>query len=303
MATHTMEQFTQRARRVLSFAQEEAERMQHSYIGTEHMLIGLMREEGGVAGRVLHDLGVNQRRVEELVERMTHAERKLQAERLVLSDDIKKVLELAVDEARRMGHHYLGTEHLLLGLVRQGHPTPNVAVDVLTSLNVNAEDVRRQTRRILQESPVQPLAPQSTAKPPATSLDELNERTLQPAIQEASKRGHRFAGTWHLLLVMLQHEGIAQRILRETGLDDQNLETMLGEPIKPSYTVPSKFGYGVNNDLVHAHRLASSMNDNVVREEHLLLALADHHEDMFELLHIDPERLHTELEKYFNAKQ
>jgi ATP-dependent Clp protease ATP-binding subunit ClpC len=148
-----MERFTQRARRVLSLAQEEAERLQHSYIGTEHLLLGLMREEGGVAGRVLRDLGLDQRRVEELVERMTRAGQRSTATRLDLSPGTKKVLELAVDEARRMGHHYIGTEHLLLGLVRQSE---GIAIDVLKRLNVSPEEVRRQTRRVLQESPVQP---------------------------------------------------------------------------------------------------------------------------------------------------
>ncbi|MEP7289939.1 MAG: ATP-dependent Clp protease ATP-binding subunit [Chloroflexota bacterium] len=152
-----MERFTQRARRVLSLAQEEAERLQHSYIGTEHLLLGLMREEGGVAGRVLRDLGLDQRRVEELVERMTRAGQRTQNARLDLSPGTKKVLELAVDEARRMGHHYIGTEHLLLGLVRQSE---GIAIDVLKRLNVSPEEVRRQTRRVLQESPVQPNRPQ-----------------------------------------------------------------------------------------------------------------------------------------------
>ncbi len=147
-----MERFTQRARRVLSLAQEEAERLQHSYIGTEHLLLGLMREEGGVAGRVLRDLGLDPRRVEELVERMTRAGQRTSNARLDLSPGTKKVLELAVDEARRMGHHYIGTEHLLLGLVRQSE---GIAIDVLKRLNVSPEEVRRQTRRVLQESPVQ----------------------------------------------------------------------------------------------------------------------------------------------------
>ena len=71
MPNNKMERFTQRARRVLSLAQEEAERLRHNYIGTEHLLLGLMREEGGVAGRVLRDLGLEQRRVEELVEELT----------------------------------------------------------------------------------------------------------------------------------------------------------------------------------------------------------------------------------------
>jgi ATP-dependent Clp protease ATP-binding subunit ClpC len=145
-----MERFTQRARRVLSLAQEEAERMQHSYIGTEHLLLGLMREEGGVAGRVLSELGLDLRRVEELVERMTSSKRTAGPAQMDLSPSTKKVLELAVDEARRLGHHYIGTEHLLLGLVRQ---TDGVAIEVLKRLNINPEDVRRQTRRILQEDP------------------------------------------------------------------------------------------------------------------------------------------------------
>ena len=147
-----MERFTQRARRVLSLAQEEAERLQHHQIGTEHLLLGLMREEGGVAGRVLRDLGLDLRRVEELVTRLSASEHKTGHAPLDLSPGTKKVLELAVDEARRMGHHYIGTEHLLLGLVRQQE---GIALDVLRRLGVSPEEVRRQTRKVLQESPVQ----------------------------------------------------------------------------------------------------------------------------------------------------
>src|SRR5438034_5328936 len=168
-----MERFTQRARRVLSLAQEEAERLQHSYIGTEHLLLGLMREEGGVAGRVLRDLGLDPRRVEELVERMTRAGTRTGTARLDLSPGTKKVLELAVDEARRMGHHYIGTEHLLLGLVRHSE---GIALDVLKRLNVSPEEVRRQTRRVLQESPVQS---QRQANPPPSGSGQSSPRKTQ----------------------------------------------------------------------------------------------------------------------------
>jgi ATP-dependent Clp protease ATP-binding subunit ClpC len=159
-----MERFTQRARRVLSLAQEEAERMQHNYIGTEHLLLGLIREEGGVAGRVLRELGLEQRRVDELVERMTRATPRVAGSQPELSPGTKRVLELAVDEARRMGHHYIGTEHLLLGLVRL---TEGVAIDILKRLGIQPEEVRRQTRRVLQESPVQSSQPepQQEARP------------------------------------------------------------------------------------------------------------------------------------------
>ncbi|MCY3865759.1 MAG: ATP-dependent Clp protease ATP-binding subunit [Chloroflexi bacterium] len=147
-----MERFTQRARRVLSLAQEEADRLQHHQIGTEHLLLGLMREDGGVAGRVLRDLGLDLRRVEELVSRLSTADERTTSSQLDLSPGTKKVLELAVDVARRMGHHYIGTEHLLLGLVRQQE---GIALDVLRRLGVSPEEVRRQTSKVLQESPVQ----------------------------------------------------------------------------------------------------------------------------------------------------
>src|SRR5690606_36254923 len=147
-----MERFTQRARRVLSLAQEEAERLQHGQIGTEHLLLGLMREDGGVAGRVLRDLGLEQRRVEELVTRLTDSGNRTAGGTLDLSPGTKKVLELAVDEARRMGHHYIGTEHLLLGLVRQQE---GIAIEVLKRLGISPEEVRKATRRVLQESPMQ----------------------------------------------------------------------------------------------------------------------------------------------------
>ncbi|MBA3871206.1 MAG: ATP-dependent Clp protease ATP-binding subunit [Anaerolineae bacterium] len=170
-----MERFTQRARRVLSLAQEEAERLRHNYIGTEHLLLGLLREEGGVAGRVLRDLGLEQRRVEELVEELTRATARTTATTAELSPGTKRVLELAVDEARRMGHHYIGTEHLLLGLVRQSE---GVAIDVLKRLGVSPEEVRRQTRRVLQESPVQTNTPQERTTDPRPPRDKAGKTPL-----------------------------------------------------------------------------------------------------------------------------
>ena len=113
-----MERFTQRARRVLSLAHQEAERMRHNYIGTEHLLLGLSGR-GGVAGRVLRELGLEAERVQEIVERLTGTGQ-YRGGKLDLSPGTQQVLEYAVEEARRMGHHYIGTEHLLLGLVRHG---------------------------------------------------------------------------------------------------------------------------------------------------------------------------------------
>jgi len=144
----SMERFTQRARRVLSLAHQEAERMRHDYIGTEHLLLGLLREEGGVAGRVLRELGLEAGRVEEMIDRLTGAG-SARSGKLDLSPGTQQVLEFAVEEARRMGHHYIGTEHILLGLVRYNE---GVAMDVLRKMGITPEQIRRQTRRVLQES-------------------------------------------------------------------------------------------------------------------------------------------------------
>jgi ATP-dependent Clp protease ATP-binding subunit ClpC len=155
-----MERFTQRARRVLSLAHEEAERLHHNYIGTEHLLLGLIREEGGVAGRVLRELGLDPARVKEMVERLTGVGRHAGG-RIELAPATEKVLQDAIEEARSLGHHYIGTEHILLGLVNQSE---GVGLDVLKHLGITPEQVRRQTKRVLLESPTRRVAPKGSGR-------------------------------------------------------------------------------------------------------------------------------------------
>ena len=143
-----MERFTQRARRVLSLAHQEAERLRQNTIGTEHLLLGLIQEDGGIAGRVLRELGLEPDRVREMVEKIGGFGQ-YRGGKIDLAPGTQQVLEFAIEEARRMGHHYIGTEHLLLGLVRS---TDGQGMEVLRKLGVTAEQIRRQTRRILQES-------------------------------------------------------------------------------------------------------------------------------------------------------
>ena len=143
-----MERFTQRARRVLSIAHQEAERAQNNNIGTEHLLLGLMEEEGGVAGRVLRELGMTADRVREVIRRVTTPSSSFDANRVELAAETQQVLEHAVEEARRLGHQYIGTEHILLGLVR----VDSTATEVLRRLGITSDQIRRQTRRVLNES-------------------------------------------------------------------------------------------------------------------------------------------------------
>jgi predicted nucleotide-binding protein len=153
-----MERFTQRARRVLSFAHQEAERARSQVIGTEHLLLGLLREDGGAAARVLRELGMTTDRVNEVVSRVSSVSPNFDANKIELGIEIQKVLEFAVEETRRLGHHYIGTEHILLGLVR----VDSTATEVLRRLGVTADQIRRQTRRVLNESAAASPSPASS---------------------------------------------------------------------------------------------------------------------------------------------
>ncbi|MGD8397263.1 MAG: ATP-dependent Clp protease ATP-binding subunit [Anaerolineae bacterium] len=144
-----LDRFTKRARRVLTAAGEEARRLNHRFIGTEHILLGLVSEEGGVAMRVFSELEISSEQVRKSVERTVGRGARPTFTQPTLTPRTKRVIELSVDEARRMGHHYIGTEHLLLGLVREGE---GVAVDVLRRLGAPPEAIREQVVRLLRES-------------------------------------------------------------------------------------------------------------------------------------------------------
>src|SRR3954463_10206075 len=143
------DKFTERARKVLTLAQEEAQRFNHNYIGTEHLLLGLVREGDGVAARVLSNMGVQLPKVRSAVEFIIGRGEGAVVGDIGLTPRAKKVIELAVDEARRLNHHYIGTEHLLLGLVREGE---GIAAGVLESLGVNLEKVRTQVMQVVSQS-------------------------------------------------------------------------------------------------------------------------------------------------------
>jgi ATP-dependent Clp protease ATP-binding subunit ClpC len=165
------EKFTERARRVLTLAQEEALRFNHNYIGTEHILLGLVREGEGVAAKVLANLGVDLNKVRSAVEFIIGRGDKAVTGEIGLTPRARKVIELAVDEARRLGHHYIGTEHLLLGLVREGE---GIAAGVLESLGVSLEKVRAEVSRVLSQSMPQQGGPQSgRASARTPTLDQL----------------------------------------------------------------------------------------------------------------------------------
>src|SRR6266508_3369887 len=150
MSERAFDKFTKRAKQVLQLATEEARAFNHPYIGTEHILLGLIREGEGVAAQVLNNLGVKLSQARHAVEFIVGVGEGPPRQDQDLTARAKKVIEYAVEETKRLNHHYIGTEHLLLGLVRNGE---GVATGVLDILGVSLEQVRTQVLRVLRQAP------------------------------------------------------------------------------------------------------------------------------------------------------
>jgi ATP-dependent Clp protease ATP-binding subunit ClpC len=216
-----MERFTQRARRVLALAHEEAESLHQNSIFTEHLLLGLIDEESGVAGRALRDLGLEPERVREMVERLSGYGRG-DAEKIELSAGTQHVLNLAIEEARSLGHQYIGTEHLLLGLVQS---TEDQALEVMKKLGVTPEQVRRQTRRVMQEGANLP-APSGHAPP--TRREEKKE-TKTPLVDQLATDLTTLAEEGKLDPVIGRQKEI-ERLIQILARRNKNNPALIGEP-------------------------------------------------------------------------
>ena len=210
------EKFTERARRVLSLAQEEAQRFNHNYIGTEHILLGLVRETDGVAARVLSNLGVELHKVRSAVEFIIGRGERSTPGEIGLTPRAKKVIELAVDEARRLNHHYIGTEHLLIGLMREGE---GVAAGVLESLGINLDKIRGETSRLLSQSSQSPQGSgrRGRSKSQTPMLDELGVDLTKQA-----REGH--------LDPTVGRSNEIQRVTQILSRRTKNNPVLVGEP-------------------------------------------------------------------------
>ena len=169
------EPFTERARRSIVLAQEEAQRLGNNYIGTEHILLGIISEGESLAAKVLESLGVNLAKVRQEVEAIVGRGGQTVQQEMVFTPRAKRVIELAFEEARQLNHNFIGTEHLLLGLIREGE---GVAARVLTNLGVDPAKVRVQTTSLLGAEG-QPTAPKGKSKTP--TLDAYGRDLTQLA--------------------------------------------------------------------------------------------------------------------------
>jgi ATP-dependent Clp protease ATP-binding subunit ClpA len=172
------ERFTDRARRVVVLSQEEARLLNHNYIGTEHLLLGLIHEGQGVAAKALESLGIRLEAVRAQVEEIIGRGQEAPSGQIPFTPRAKKVLELSLREALQLGHNYMGTEHILLGLIREGE---GVAAQVLVKLGADFSLVRQQVIQLLSGSAGGPEAVAETRPVHMTAPDDLREAEEQLA--------------------------------------------------------------------------------------------------------------------------
>ncbi len=276
--TDRFDKFTDRARRVLQYAADEAQRLRHASIRPEHLLLGLVHEGDGVAAKVLSNLGVQLEVLRAALEQAAPRGDESAAGLPGLSNQAKRVIELSVDEARRLNHHYIGTEHLLLGLARGAD---DIAGPVLQSLGVSLDKVRSQIIYVLNQSAAYGQQPGwvggAAYSPSVPSLTTGASRALEEAQLAARWFRHPEVGTGHLLVGLVrEHDGLAAQALREVGITEgraiaelERLATRGG----PSAVVAEGLSAGAEQVLEDARQVAAGRAAGPIGTEHLLLEL------------------------------
>ena len=285
------DRFNHRAKRILALAQDEALRFNHNYIGVEHLLLGLIREGQGTAARALDSLGVDLGKARSSVEFIIgRGDSTVTPSDITLSPRTKKVVELAIDESRKLGHSYVGTEHLLLGVVREGG---SVGAGVLQSLGVTLDQVRERVIELLGKEGGDPAAGAEAGRPPslgasviaashpisnADRLDASVRRALAHAYWEAGRANAGTVASHHLLLGLLTSGEIwTRQVLARLDLDASRLIALIDAAAPPREgTRPECLDEqaGLGEVLARAGELAAERNSVLIRSGHVLLAIA-----------------------------
>ena len=203
------ERFTDRARRVIVLAQEEARGLNHNYIGTEHLLLGLIHEGEGVAAKALESMDISLDAVRAQVVEIIGEGQAAPSGHIPFTPRAKKVLELSLREALQLGHNYIGTEHILLGLIHEGE---GVAAKALESMGISLEAVRQEVEEIIGQGTEPPVG--------HIPFTPRAKKVLELSLREGLQMGHKYIGTEFLLLGLIREgEGVAAQVLVKLGAD------------------------------------------------------------------------------------
>ncbi|MCB0867442.1 MAG: AAA family ATPase, partial [Solirubrobacterales bacterium] len=220
------ERFTERARQVVVLAQEEARTLKHNYIGTEHILLGLLREEEGLAARVLESLEITVERVRAQVVRIVGSGEEVTSGQIPFTPRAKKVLELALREALSLGHNYIGTEHILLGLVRENE---GVAARILLDFDADSDKIRNEVIRMLSGPGGRRPGQSAAGSPGGSSQGEAGGKKSSKLLDQFGRNLTKLAEDGKLDPVVGRETEI-ERIMQILSRRTKNNPVLLGEP-------------------------------------------------------------------------
>src|SRR6201990_623960 len=220
------ERFTERARQVVVLAQEEARTLKHNYIGTEHILLGLLREEEGLAARVLESLDITVERVRAQVVRIVGSGEEVTSGQIPFTPRAKKVLEVALREALSLGHNYIGTEHILLGLVRENE---GVAARILLDFDADSEKIRNEVIRMLSGPGVRRQGGQGSGTQAAGASGTGEGKKSSKLLDQFGRNLTKLASDGKLDPVVGRETEI-ERIMQILSRRTKNNPVLIGEP-------------------------------------------------------------------------
>ncbi|MFF5290770.1 Clp protease N-terminal domain-containing protein [Paractinoplanes globisporus] len=290
------ERFTDRARSIVLLARDEARLLNHNHIGTEHLLLGMLHEGEAVAAQALTNLGITLTDARELVREIIGRGSEPPSEHIPFTPRAKKVLELSLREALQTGNNYIGTEHVLLGLIREGE---GVACQVLVRLGTDLRGARQAVLSLLagyqarasappapderytDSAPAPAPAPTPAPEPGSTSLfDRFNDRARRVIVlsqEEARMLRHNYVGTEHLLLGLIhENEGVAARALDHLGITLEAVREQIDEIIGLGQQAPSghiPLTPRTRAVIQRAQLEATRLGRDYVGTEHILLGL------------------------------
>jgi ATP-dependent Clp protease ATP-binding subunit ClpA len=289
------ERFTDRARKVMQLANQEALRFNHEYIGTEHVLLGLIKEGSGVAAHTLKNMDVDLRKIRLEVEKLVQSGPDMVISgKLPQTPRAKKVIEYAMQEARDLNHNYVGTEHILLGLMREQE---GVAAQILMNLGLKLEEVRAEVLNLLGHGiegaegrtesgsrnlgawrPAEELSGEKARVPMFDQFTERARKVFQLSNQEGQRFNHEYIGTEHLLLALVKEgSGVAASVLANLGVDLRRIRLEVEKLIqsRPDLNIMGHLPMTrpAKKVIEFAVMEAQSLHHGYFGTEHLLLGL------------------------------
>jgi len=315
----SMPEFTPRAQQTLALARKEADRFNHNFVGTEHLMLGLLKLGQGVGVTVLMKLGLDLENVRAEVEKQVgRGPEQPKIGNIPYTPRVKKVLALAAREAKELNHTYVGTEHILLGLLREGD---GVAARVLRHYDVDTEQTRAEVLKCCESSGGATEQSFRPAKTPVAQMDRSElprdrftprvRRTFTLALEEAERRNEPCVETEHVLLgLVLMGQGIAASVLIRIGVNAETVAAHFdpARAAKPASAnaEPPRFGALVKEVLTLAAEEARALEHTYIGTEHILLGLLRQPHGgagrIFKELYVDPEALRKQVMLAFEVK-